>query len=83
MFLTTVERVALNYNTPQQVELERLTLDEARQYLSEGQFLPGSMGPKIEAAVDLTCPQTIYGQPLWAHIISVVLFVVLRNYFKD
>jgi carbamate kinase len=52
MFLTTVERVALNYNTPQQVELERLSLDEARQYLGEGQFPPGSMGPKIEAAVE-------------------------------
>jgi carbamate kinase len=52
VFLTTVERVALNYNTPQQVELDRLTLDEARQYLSEGQFPPGSMGPKIEAAVE-------------------------------
>lgn len=52
MFLTTVERVALNYNTPQQVELERLSLDEARQYLREGQFPPGSMGPKIEAAVE-------------------------------
>lgn len=52
MFLTTVERVALNYNTPQQVELERLTLDEARQYLRDGQFPPGSMGPKIEAAVE-------------------------------
>ncbi len=51
VFLTTVERVALNYNTPQQVELDRLTLDEARQYLSDGQFPPGSMGPKIEAAV--------------------------------
>ncbi len=38
-FRTTVERVALNYNTPQQVELERLTLDEARPYLSKGQFL--------------------------------------------
>ena len=47
-----LERVALNYNTPQQVELERLTLDEARQYLKEGQFPPGSMGPKIEAAVE-------------------------------
>ncbi len=46
-----MERVALNYNTPQQVELDRLTLDEARQYLSDGQFPPGSMGPKIEAAV--------------------------------
>jgi carbamate kinase len=52
MFLTTVERVALNYNTPQQVELERLSLAEARQYLHEGQFPPGSMGPKIEAAVE-------------------------------
>ncbi len=47
-----LEKVALNYNTPQQVELERLTLGEARQYLSEGQLPPGSMGPKIEAAVE-------------------------------
>ncbi|KAF5433199.1 carbamate kinase [Candidatus Methanophagaceae archaeon] len=44
-------RVALNYNTPQQVERERLSRDEARQYLREGQFPPGNMGPKIEAAV--------------------------------
>jgi len=52
VFLTTVERVALNYKMPQQVELDRLSLDEARQYLREGQFPPGSMGPKIEAAVE-------------------------------
>jgi carbamate kinase len=52
MFLTTVGRVALNYGTPQQVELDRLSLDEAQQYLREGQFPPGSMGPKIEAAVE-------------------------------
>jgi carbamate kinase len=52
MFLTTVDRVALNYGTPQQVDLERLSLAEARQYLREGQFPPGSMGPKIEAAVE-------------------------------
>lgn len=52
MLLTTVDQVALNYNTPQHVELERLPLDEARKYLSEGQFPPGSMGPKIEAAVE-------------------------------
>ena len=52
MFLTTVERVALNYNTPQQVDLNRLSLEEAKQYLSEGRFPPGSMGPKIEAAVE-------------------------------
>ncbi|MBN1763538.1 MAG: carbamate kinase [Methanomicrobia archaeon] len=52
MFLTTVKRVALNYNTPQQVDLERLSLAEAQQYLNEGQFPPGSMGPKIGAAVE-------------------------------
>ena len=52
MFLTTVDRVALDYNTPQQIELERLSLAEAQQYLREGQFPPGSMGPKIEAAVE-------------------------------
>jgi carbamate kinase len=52
MFLTTVDRVALNYNTPRQVDLEQLSLAEAQQYLREGQFPPGSMGPKIEAAIE-------------------------------
>jgi carbamate kinase len=52
MFLTTVDRVALNYGTPQQIDLERLSIDEAQQYLRDGQFPPGSMGPKIEAAVE-------------------------------
>jgi carbamate kinase len=52
MFLTTVDKVCLNYNTPGQVELDRLTVGEARRYLTEGQFPPGSMGPKIQAAVE-------------------------------
>jgi len=52
MFLTTVDKVCLNYNTPGQVELDRLTVGEARRYLEEGQFPPGSMGPKIQAAVE-------------------------------
>jgi carbamate kinase len=52
MFLTTVDKVSLNYNTPAQVELDRLTVEEARGYLAEGQFPPGSMGPKIQAAVE-------------------------------
>ncbi|NOR47876.1 MAG: carbamate kinase, partial [Methanosarcinaceae archaeon] len=52
MFLTTVDRVSLNYNTPGQVELDRLSVEEARGYLAEGQFPPGSMGPKIQAAVE-------------------------------
>jgi len=52
MFLTTVNRVCLNFNTPQQMELIRLTPDEARRYLAQGHFAPGSMEPKIEAAVE-------------------------------
>lgn len=49
---TGVEQVSLNYRTPQQQPLAAMTVDEARRYLSEGQFPPGSMGPKIEAALE-------------------------------
>ncbi|MEE9293537.1 MAG: carbamate kinase [Phycisphaerae bacterium] len=48
---TSVERVALDYDTPQVRYLDRMTIAEARRYLDAGQFPPGSMGPKIEAAV--------------------------------
>ncbi|NDJ85814.1 MAG: carbamate kinase [Chloroflexi bacterium] len=48
---TAVEKVALNFNTPEQRELDTLSLDEARRYLSEGHFAPGSMRPKIEAII--------------------------------
>ncbi len=49
--LTAVEKVALNYGTPEQEDLDRLTVAEAKKYLTEGHFPPGSMGPKIEAAI--------------------------------
>lgn len=48
---TAVEKVALNYNKPGQKWLDRLTLAEARQYLAEGHFAKGSMGPKIQAII--------------------------------
>jgi len=48
---TGVAQVALNYGTPGQQQLERLSAGEARSYLGAGQFPPGSMGPKIEAAL--------------------------------
>ncbi|HPG38279.1 MAG TPA: carbamate kinase [bacterium] len=50
--LTAVEKVALNFGAPQQQFLDVLTLEQARKYLLEGQFPQGSMGPKIEAAID-------------------------------
>jgi carbamate kinase len=48
--LTGVEKVALHFGTPQQVNLDHITVAEAKQYLAEGQFPAGSMGPKIQAA---------------------------------
>ncbi len=48
---TAVERVALNFNQPNQRWLDRLTLSEAKRYYAEGHFLSGSMGPKIEAII--------------------------------
>lgn len=49
---TGVEKVALNYGKPDQRLLDQMTLAEARQYIAEGHFAPGSMLPKIEAALE-------------------------------
>ena len=50
-FLTGVDRVAVGWGTPAQRYLHRLTVAEARRLLAAGEFPPGSMGPKVEAAV--------------------------------
>ncbi|MBN3037228.1 MAG: carbamate kinase [Candidatus Diapherotrites archaeon] len=51
VILTGVEKVCLNYGKPDEKVLDHMTLAGAKQYLSEGHFPPGSMGPKIESAV--------------------------------
>ena len=51
IILTAVEKVAVNFNKPNQKWLDTLTPEEARTYIDEGQFAPGSMLPKVEAAV--------------------------------
>ena len=48
---TAVEKVALNYEQPGQIWVDRMTAEEARRYYHEGHFAPGSMGPKIEASL--------------------------------
>jgi carbamate kinase len=48
---TEVEHVALNFGTPQQRPIERMTVKQAEDYVAEGHFAPGSMLPKIEAAL--------------------------------
>ena len=52
IILTAVEKVAINFNKPDQKWLDSMTPDEARKYMAEGQFAPGSMLPKVEAAVN-------------------------------
>lgn len=52
IILTGVEKVYVNFGKPDQVALDRLTIDEAKRLLAEGHFPAGSMGPKIEAAID-------------------------------
>lgn len=49
---TEVEKVALNFQKSNQVLLSRVSVDEAEKYLAEGHFPPGSMGPKVQAAVN-------------------------------
>ena len=51
IILTAVERVAINFNTPKQKEMEKLTIEEAEKYIKEGHFAPGSMLPKVKAAM--------------------------------
>lgn len=51
VILTAVEKVSINFKKPDQKDLDAITPTEARQYMAEGHFAPGSMLPKIEAAV--------------------------------
>lgn len=51
LLVTAVDRVMLDYGTPRESSLATISADEAARYLAEGQFPPGSMGPKIGAAL--------------------------------
>lgn len=52
IILTAVEKVAVDFGKPTQKWLDHMTLSEAQQYAQEGQFAPGSMLPKVQAAMD-------------------------------
>lgn len=49
--LTDVPKVCINFNTPQEKSIDRMTIAEAKRYLEEGHFAEGSMAPKIRAAI--------------------------------
>ena len=52
MIVTGVAKVCINYGKPDQREIEVMTVSEAKKYLAEGQFPAGSMGPKIQSAIE-------------------------------
>ncbi|MBR3130269.1 MAG: carbamate kinase [Clostridia bacterium] len=51
VILTTVDRVSINWGKPNQESLESMTCEQAEQYCKEGHFAPGSMLPKVQAAM--------------------------------
>ena len=52
VILTAVDLVCINFNKPNQKELAEMNVEEAKQYIAEGHFAPGSMLPKVEACLD-------------------------------
>jgi carbamate kinase len=52
IILTNVPCVSLNFGTPDEIPLDNMTADEAQEYFDAGHFPPGSMGPKILAAIE-------------------------------
>ncbi len=50
--VTDVPKVYINFNTPQQKALDVVTVSELKKYMEEGHFAAGSMGPKVEAAIE-------------------------------
>ena len=52
LILTEVEKVSLNFRKPEQIDLDHMSIEEARKYVTEGHFAPGSMLPKVKAAID-------------------------------
>lgn len=66
MISTAVPKVSLNFNTPEQIDLEDVTLKDAKKYLDDGHFAVGSMLPKMEACIDFVQnggPQAIITDP--------------------
>ncbi len=52
IILTAVEKVAINFNKPDQRDIDTMNVEEAQRYIEEGQFAPGSMLPKVEACIE-------------------------------
>lgn len=58
VILTNVERVMINFGRSDEKPIDHMTLDQARGWLDEGQFPPGSMGPKVQGAINYLSSST-------------------------
>jgi carbamate kinase len=66
---TSIDKVYLNFGKPDQSAIDKMTVSEAKQYLKDGHFAPGSMAPKIESVITfienggelaiITCPENL------------------------
>jgi len=52
IILTAIDRVCINYGQPDEREIEHMTIDEVKKWMAEDQFPPGSMGPKMQGAIN-------------------------------
>ena len=52
VILTAVEKVSINFNKPDQIDLDEMSLAEAEQYIAEDHFAKGSMLPKVESCIE-------------------------------
>ena len=52
VILTAVDKVSLNFNRPDQIDLDEMSLEEAEKCIQEGQFAKGSMLPKVESCIE-------------------------------
>ncbi len=58
VIITGVSKVAIRFGTPDEMALDRITVSQARRYLEAGEFPAGSMGPKIQAAIDFVAARS-------------------------
>ncbi|MTI94657.1 MAG: carbamate kinase [Firmicutes bacterium] len=70
MILTDVEKVAIDFGKPSQVDLAQIDLSEAQTYLDQGQFGAGSMGPKVQAAMEFV--KTTGGRAIITSLVKAV-----------
>lgn len=68
VMVTGVSSVKLDFGTPQERSVESMSVVEAQQHLDEGQFPPGSMGPKMRAAIAFVAGSTSAERPRFAAI---------------